>query len=136
MWNGVKGGLVAAGSALGASVCCVLPLALVLLGVSSGALMVTTMQYRWLLLPLGLTGLGAGYALYVRDRRRCATAGCRMAGRRTAVALLVVATLLAVAELAVTLYPEPVARLLAGVPDPAGTGSHVKSSAPATGGER
>jgi hypothetical protein len=37
MWDGLKGGVVAAGSALAASVCCLLPLALVLLGVWSGA---------------------------------------------------------------------------------------------------
>lgn len=113
MWTGLKGGLVAVGSALAASVCCLLPLALVLLGVSSGAFMLTTMQYRWLLLPIGVVGLAAGYALHLRERCRCEGLGCRVAAGRTTLVLLVLATLIVLGELAVTLYPEPVARLLA-----------------------
>ncbi len=120
MWSGLKGALVGVASALAASVCCLLPLALVLLGLSSGAFMMVTMPYRWLLLPLGVLGLVAGYALYFRERRRCAAATCRLAGGRTALVLLVLATLVVLAELAFVLYPEPVARLLAGAPGPAG----------------
>lgn len=124
MWNGLTGGLVAAGSAIAASVCCLLPLGLVLLGVSSGAFMMTTMPYRWLLLPIGVTGLAAGYVLYLRERRRCAGLGCRLAGGRTTLALLILATLVVMAELAVTVYPEPVARLLAGADDGATHSQH------------
>jgi mercuric ion transport protein len=120
MWSGLKGALVGVASALAASVCCLLPLALVLLGLSSGAFMMVTMPYRWLLLPLSVLGLVAGYALYFRERRRCAAAACRLAGGRTALVLLVLATLVVLAELAFVLYPEPVARLLAGAPGPAG----------------
>ncbi len=120
MWSGLKGGLVAAGSALAASVCCLLPVTLVLLGVSSGAFMAATMPHRWLLLPVGVAGLAAGYALYARERRRCATIGCRVAGGRTALAILVVATLVVVGELAVTFFPETVARVLAGTAQHAG----------------
>lgn len=120
MWGGLKGGLVAVGSALAASVCCLLPLALVLLGVSTGAFMATTMQYRWLLLPLGVAGLAAGYAFYARERRRCSAVGCRVAGGRVTLGLLALATLVVVGELAVALFPDAVARLLAGTPEHAG----------------
>lgn len=116
MWTGLRGGVVAAGSAVAASVCCLLPLTLVLLGLSSGAFMAATMQYRWLLLPVGVAGAVGGAALYVRERRRCDAAGCRVAGGRLGLALLVAATLVVLAEVAVTVYPEPVARLLAGAP--------------------
>ena len=133
MWNGLKGALVGVASALAASVCCLLPLALVLLGVSSGAFMMVTMPYRWLLLPLGVLGLVAGHALYFRERRRCAAAACRVAGGRAALVLLVLATLVVLAEVAFVVYPEPVARLLAGAPGPAGADVGMSATEPSGG---
>lgn len=133
MWRGLKGGLVGVASALTASVCCLLPLALVLLGLSSGAFMTVTMQYRWLFLPPGVVGLVAGYALYFRERRRCAAAGCRVADGRTALVLLLVATLVVLVELAFVVYPEPIARLLAGTPGPAGADAGMSATDTAGG---
>ena len=89
----VTAGLVAWIGAALASLCCLLPLAVIVLGVGSGAFMATTMQYRWLLVPAGVVGIVAGFALYVRERRRCDALACRMAGRRTTLALLIVASL-------------------------------------------
>ena len=51
-------GLLGLGTAFGASVCCVLPMTVVLLGLGSGAFMTVTMQYRPILYPLGLLGRG------------------------------------------------------------------------------
>ena len=49
------------GAAL-ASLCCLLPLAVIVLGLGSGAFMATTMQYRWLLIPAGIIGIATGTA--------------------------------------------------------------------------
>lgn len=38
------------GAAL-SSLCCLLPLGVIVLGLGSGAFMAVTMQYRWLLIP-------------------------------------------------------------------------------------
>ena len=64
-------GLVAWMGAALASLCCLLPLAVIVLGLGSGAFMATTMQYRWLLVPAGIIGIVAGFVLYRRERRRC-----------------------------------------------------------------
>ena len=80
MTSGSIGASLAAwvGAAL-SSLCCVLPLAVILLGLGSGAFMPLTMQYRWVLIPAGLLGVATGFSLYARERRRCARLACRMA---------------------------------------------------------
>src|SRR5258706_14678256 len=78
------------GAAL-ASLCCLLPLAVIVLGLGSGAFMATTMQYRWLLVPAGIIGIIAGFVLYVRECRRCSALACQMAGSRVTLGLLIVA---------------------------------------------
>ena len=69
------------------SLCCLLPLAVIVLGLGSGAFMAVTMRYRWILIPAGIVGVATGFLLYVRERRRCNAAACRMAGSRVTLAL-------------------------------------------------
>lgn len=102
----LKSGLVSFGGAFLASLCCLLPLAVVLLGLGTGAFMVTTMQYRPLFLPLGILAVGFGYSLYFREKRRCDALGCRMAGSRLNFALLAAATVMLAVELAFVLFPD------------------------------
>jgi mercuric ion transport protein len=90
-------GLVAWIGAVLASLCCLLPLTLIGLGVGGGAFMATTTRYRWLLVPAGIAGVVAGFVLYIRERRRCDALACRMAGSRIALALLIVAALVVMA---------------------------------------
>ena|SRR5437763_9772973 len=111
----VTAGLVAWIGAALASLCCLLPLAVIVLGLGSGAFMATTMQYRWLLVPAGVVGIVAGFALYVRERRRCDTLACRMAGSRTTLALLIIASLVVVSAIALDRFPELTSDLLAHV---------------------
>jgi hypothetical protein len=106
---GITAGLGAALSSL----CCLLPLAVIALGVGSGAFMAVTMWYRWLLIPAGVAGVVAGVVLYVRERRRCATLACRMAGRRVTLAALVVAAVVVATAVALDLFPEFTSELLA-----------------------
>lgn len=102
----LKSGLLSFGGAFVASLCCLLPLTVVLLGVGSGAFMMTTMQFRPLFLPLGVLGVGLGYYLYFRERKRCNVLGCQMARSRVNLVLLGVATVMLVIEIVFVLFPD------------------------------
>jgi len=94
------------------SLCCVLPLAIVLLGLGSGAFMATTMQYTSVFVPIGVISVGAGFYLHLRERRRCAREGCRVAGCTLNLILLSVSALVVAAALFFTLFPSLSADLL------------------------
>lgn len=115
MLTGLKAGLVSFFSAFLASLCCLLPLAVVLLGLGSGAFMAVTMQYRPILLPVGVIGVGLGYFFYFRQRGRCETVGCAFVRRKANLALLLFATLMLAAELALVIFPEVLSNYLQGV---------------------
>lgn len=110
----LKSGLVSFGGALLSSLCCLLPLAVILLGLGSGAFMMTTMRYRPLFLPLGILGVGLGYYLYFRERRRCEALACQMVRARLNLALLIVATLMLTIELTFVFFPETLWSLVMG----------------------
>jgi mercuric ion transport protein len=106
-------GAAAWAGALLSSLCCLLPLAVIALGLGSGAFMAVTMQYRWILIPTGIFGVLAGFALYMRERRRCEALACRMAGSRTTLALLVLAGLVVMMAIVLDRFPEATSELLA-----------------------
>lgn len=113
---GAAGASVAAwAGAILSSLCCLLPLAVIVLGLGSGAFMAVTMQYRWLLIPAGIIGVTAGSFLYVRERRRCTALACRMAGSRVTLALLIVAGLVVASSIVLDRFPELTSDLLAHV---------------------
>ena len=111
----VSAGVTAWVGALLSSLCCLLPLAVIVLGLGSGAFMAVTMQYRWLLIPAGILGVAIGFFLYFRERRRCAALACRMAGSRITLALLVVASLVVGTSIVLDRFPEFTSDLLAHV---------------------
>lgn len=104
------------GAAL-SSLCCLLPLAVIVLGLGSGAFMAVTMQYRWILIPAGVLGVLSGFILYVRERRRCNALACRMVGRRITLVLLVVASLVVTVSVLLDRFPEFTSDLLARMTD-------------------
>ena len=106
-------GVVAWVGATLASLCCLLPLTVIVLGLGSGAFMATTMGYRWLLIPMGIVGIVTGFILYVRERRRCEALACRMAGSRMTLALLIVASLVVTISIVLDRFPEFTSDLLA-----------------------
>jgi len=103
--GGKKAGLLSIGSAIVGSSCCLLPLAVVFLGLGSGAFAVTMSQYSSVLIPAGLLGLALSYYFYFREARRCGALGCRMVGRRLNKALLGVSTAIMVLVLATKVVP-------------------------------
>ena len=116
----MKAGTVSAGvsawvGALLSSLCCLLPLIVIVLGLGSGAFMAVTRRYRWLLIPSGIIGVATGLFLYFRERRRCAALACRMAGRRINLALLIMASLVVGTSIVLDRFPEFTADLLARV---------------------
>ncbi len=108
----VKSGAVSFLSALAASLCCLLPLAVILLGLGSGAFMATTMKYRGILLPLGIGGVALGYFLYFRERRRCRTLACRMVGAKLNLTLLIFATVVVTTAIILDQFPELTSNLI------------------------
>jgi Cu/Ag efflux protein CusF len=107
-----KPALVSLMAAFTASLCCLLPLAVIVLGLGSGAFMATTMRYQRILLPLGILGVAAGYLLYVRERRRCQALVCTMAGSRVNLVALGVATVVLLGEVVLVAFPEGASILL------------------------
>lgn len=105
--------VIAWGGALLSSLCCLLPLAVIVLGLGSGAFMATTMRYRWLLIPAGVLGIAAAFVLYARERRRCDALGCRMAGSRVTLALLITASAVVATSIVLDRFPEMTSDLLA-----------------------
>lgn len=98
--------LVAWVGAVVSSLCCLLPLAVSVLGLGSGAFMAVTMRYRWLLIPAGVLGVGTGFVLHARERRRCDALGCRMAGSRMTLAVLLLAGLVVASAIVLDVFPE------------------------------
>ena len=105
--------VVAWSGAVLSSLCCLLPLAVIVLGLGSGAFMAVTMRYRWLLIPAGVLGVTTGFVLYARERRRCDALGCRMAGSRVTLAALLVASLIVVSSIVLDRFPEMTSDVLA-----------------------
>jgi hypothetical protein len=119
----VGASLAAWAGALLSSLCCLLPLAVIVLGLGSGAFMAVTMQYRWALIPAGVLGVGLGFVLYVRERRRCAQLACRMAGSRVTLGLLLAASLVVGTSIVLDQFPEMASDLLARLTEDASRGS-------------
>src|SRR2546426_10914405 len=74
------------------SLCCLLPLAVIALGLGSGAFMAVTMRYRWILIPTGVLGVLAGFSPYIREPRRGGALARHQAGGRTTLVLPVPAS--------------------------------------------
>ncbi|MBI2883862.1 MAG: hypothetical protein HYY11_08155 [Candidatus Methylomirabilis oxyfera] len=108
----VTPGFLGAAAATVSSLCCLLPLAIILLGLGSGAFMMTTMRYRAIFIPVGIIGVSLGWVLYLRERKRCTAIGCRMAGGYLNVGLLLLASLLVTGAVILDQFPNFTADLL------------------------
>jgi hypothetical protein len=107
-----KSGFLGMVAATIASLCCLLPLAVILLGLGSGAFMMTTMRYRAIFIPLGIIGVALGWFLFLRERKRCTAIGCRMTGGYLNLGLLLLASLLVTGAVILDQFPNFTADLL------------------------
>jgi len=115
MWiSSIKSGMVSVASAFVASLCCVLPLVVVFLGVGSGAFMMTTMKYSNIFIPTGVIGVGLGFYLYIRDKKKSAACGCPMRSGKLNLTILIFATLMVLLSVVFNLFPELIAPLFEG----------------------
>ncbi len=103
--RGLLGGLISASGAFVSSLCCLLPVAIIILGLGSGAFMATTMKYTAIFVPLGVIGVGLGFYLHFRERRQCAREGCQMAGSAVTLALLTLSALVVALAVFFTAFP-------------------------------
>ncbi len=94
------------------SLCCVLPLAIVLLGLGTGAFMAVTMRYTLIFVPIGVVSVATGAVLHFRERRRCAQVGCRMANGTIQAVLLGISAVVVAAALFFTVFPDTASKLL------------------------
>jgi len=112
--HSLKAGIVSFSAAIVASLCCLLPLAVVLLGLGSGAFMMVTMQYRSIFLPAGVVGVALGYLLYFREKRHCNSLGCSFVGRKTNLTLLLIATVVVSVAIVLDIFPALTSEMLQG----------------------
>ncbi len=110
----VKSGMVSLASAFVASLCCVLPLTVVLLGIGSGAFMMTTMKYSYVFIPAGVIGVGLGYFLYFRQKKKSAACGCLMPAGKLNLTILILATIVVVLSVVFNVFPGLIAQLFEG----------------------
>jgi hypothetical protein len=106
------GGAIGVSGAVVSSLCCLLPLLVILLGLGSGAFMATTMKYTAVFVPIGIASVGAGFYLHVRERHRCARGRCRMAGGPWNLALLTFSALVVAITTFLALFPATASDLL------------------------
>jgi hypothetical protein len=107
-----KAGAISMSAAVVASLCCLLPLIVVLLGLGSGAFMMVTMQYRSIFLPAGVLGVGLGYYFYFKENRRCSGVGCTLVGWKLNLILLCIATVIVTLTLVLDFFPQFTSEIL------------------------
>lgn len=104
-------GILSSVAAFTSSLCCVLPLLVVLTGLGTGAFMMVTSRYRIIFLPAGVLGVAVSYALYLRERQRCRTQACQIIGARLNLVMLILSTLVVVAALLLDFFPDATASI-------------------------
>lgn len=109
--SNIKSILVSLPAAIVASLCCVLPLAMVVLGIGSGTFMMYTMKYSYIFIPTGVIGVGLGYIFYFREKQRCHATACRMAAGKLNLIALIFSTAVVFAAIVFNMFPEFIAPL-------------------------
>ena len=91
-------------SAAMASVCCVVPVVLAALGLGGLGVGAFIGEYHWYFIAGATLVLGFAWLSFLRERRRCQTERCEMAGGKLARITLPLATLAVVAFFAMNVY--------------------------------
>jgi copper chaperone CopZ len=79
-------------SAIIASICCIGPLALILLGLGGLGLGAFFSKFHWIFIGAGAVVLLVAWVLHFREKRRCATEYCQMRNKKFSMITLAIAT--------------------------------------------
>jgi hypothetical protein len=80
----------------------------------SGAFMMTTMKYSYVFIPAGVIGVGLGYFLYFREKKKNAACGCPMPAGKLNLTILIFATIVVVLSVVFNVFPGLIAQLFEG----------------------
>jgi len=89
---------------LTASLCCLGPPLLILLGLGSLGLGSFFGKYHWYFILAGTLLLGFAWRSYLKEKRRCTAAGCRMVRQGQTRSILLLATLIVAVFVGLNLY--------------------------------
>jgi len=95
-----------------AASCCILPIALIAVGLASAEFMISMMRYEWLTLPLGVAGLIGAFVAYARCLQQCVTTGCQFVGQRVNQAFLILGTAIVATALLLRFFPSWTSHIL------------------------
>lgn len=107
----MKSGKVSIFSAVLASSCCIIPLALLLLSIIGlgslglSGISTTVGNLKWFLMPVAIVGLGYSYSKFFKEKKECESCACEMVGKKTNLILLATSTILVATFLTFSLYP-------------------------------
>jgi len=91
-------------SALFASVCCLGPVLLVLLGLGSLGFGALIGRYHWWFIGAAIALLAVAWRSYLKEARRCKTASCEMARGKTTRTVLLLASVVVAVFVGLNLY--------------------------------
>ena len=87
-----------------ASMCCIGPLILVLLGLGSLGLGTAMGKYHWVFLMGGVLLILFSWRTYFREKKRCNSKECRMENKKTTLITLIIATIIILSFMGLNLY--------------------------------
>lgn len=91
-------------SALTASICCLGPLLLIVLGLGGLEFGALLGKYHWYFIPAAGLLLGFGWYGYFKEKKSCESAHCRMQGKNMTRNILTIATLVVMTFTALNVY--------------------------------
>lgn len=91
-------------SAIFASICCVGPLILVLVGLGGLGIGVVIGKYHWWFLGIGVLLISIAWSYYFKEKRTCDLKACQMENKRITQIILTFATLIIIFFIGVNLY--------------------------------
>lgn len=91
-------------SAIFASICCVGPLLLILLGLGTLGIGVVIGRYHWWFVGCGVFLISVAWKYYFKEKRACDLKACQMENKRITLITLVIATLIVTFFVGLNLY--------------------------------
>lgn len=91
-------------SALIASICCIGPLVLILLGLGSLGVGATIGKYHWYFISGAIILITSAWRKFLKEKKTCSLKGCKMENKKITLIILLVTTFVVVTFIALNLY--------------------------------